>query len=457
MNWFTSSGFLKAAVESATNLTKSLIQEEYVDDSDADDSPAVPRLKPQSTSPITEEEESVGITPQLIDFVNNVLLYPKTFTDFPLDNQIKDQIILAEWQEKHARFIIQRVPELDAVRFKLCPTKMPDNAFWHIYFILVRTKLSNKLEQNTIRKPPPTDNQNADESKLKKSSNPTTPTAKIPTSLLLPLSPILDLINTNENAEAPSSAQPELSPRTQELEEYFENLWKDDLNSSLEALEQHPNYIDPEKDNYFVLDISFEDFVKGKVTSYPPSPKKLSPRPKNEKSIPSKAAKVIRSLTSSLIDDSNEASLPPTSPRQSTSAPELTRSSSGTLKQDDVQPVNATETTTPITSQTEQTTPQEASIEEMSFTTEENVNQQETATPQIEYQEPIEPSQKEQTTPEETSFEEHSSTAQDSFSTGGNIDSSQATVTSTPTTNESLQDVISSLMQDDVPSNSSAL
>lgn len=91
MNWFSSSGFLKAAVESATNLTKSLIQDDFIEDSDADDSPAVPRLK-QSNSLPNEDEEEAGITPQLIEFVHNVLLYPKTFTDFPLDAQIKGNI-----------------------------------------------------------------------------------------------------------------------------------------------------------------------------------------------------------------------------------------------------------------------------------------------------------------------------------------------------------------------------
>lgn len=93
MNWLSSSGFLKAAVESATHLTKSLIQEDYIEDSDADDSPQVPRQK-LSNSDITEEEESVGITSELIEFVHNVLLYPKTFIDFPLEGEIKGKIII---------------------------------------------------------------------------------------------------------------------------------------------------------------------------------------------------------------------------------------------------------------------------------------------------------------------------------------------------------------------------
>lgn len=391
---------------------------------------------------------------------------------------------------------------------------MPDNAFWHIYFILVRTKLSDKLVTDITKKPTTTKENEEPQPKPSSSSNPASPTsAKIPNSLLLPLSPILDLMNTNENGEA--TANSELTPRTQELEEYFESLWKDDLNHSLESLEQHPNYIDPERDNYFVTDISFEDFVKGKVTSYPPSPKKLSPKPKHEKSIPSKAAKVIRSLTNSLLDESPSAPLNTSSNvhAQNSSNEGLTKSASDSLQTTQELENVPSPTTQEQTNQSEQTpqetqpqetvTPQESTpiqsptqqdqtssaepIQQESWPTDDQ-EQSSTAepTPQEQEQTSSEPIQQEQTSVEPTQQEQEQTPAESLQQESSSIQQEQSSpeptqqeqtspeptpqdsqqeadsVQETPhksvtietqATNESLQDVISSLMQDDVTSN----
>ena len=48
---------------------------------------------------------------------------------------------LSPWQERHALCALQAVPELDELRFVLCPRRMRDRLFWACYFRLARGRL----------------------------------------------------------------------------------------------------------------------------------------------------------------------------------------------------------------------------------------------------------------------------------------------------------------------------
>ncbi|WIA15278.1 hypothetical protein OEZ85_001949 [Tetradesmus obliquus] len=84
-----------------------------------------------------------GITPELGQFVRS-LTY-STFSDYPLDSldipaAAADQK-LSSWQETHARLLLQQVPQLQDLRFVLCPKRMDEYVFWTIYFTLCKRYL----------------------------------------------------------------------------------------------------------------------------------------------------------------------------------------------------------------------------------------------------------------------------------------------------------------------------
>eukprot|EP00879_Flechtneria_rotunda_P012178 GHRR01012719.1.p2 GENE.GHRR01012719.1~~GHRR01012719.1.p2 ORF type:complete len:151 (+),score=74.90 GHRR01012719.1:179-631(+) len=79
--------------------------------------------QPQAQSAKAADPLQYGITPELQQFVRS-LTY-STFSDYPLDsldlpsNPAEQQ--LGQWQEMHARLVLQQVPQLQDLRFVLCP------------------------------------------------------------------------------------------------------------------------------------------------------------------------------------------------------------------------------------------------------------------------------------------------------------------------------------------------
>jgi len=140
----------------ASTFTKNLATEEIEQDIEND------RQKH-----LEEELISVGITKPLLEFVENICQYPKTFVDFPVEEsftptpqqmnsktdistptvgeQTRSIYILSPWQEQHARLILHQVKDLQKLRFKLCPSHLKEDAFWRIYFLLVRNYISRDL------------------------------------------------------------------------------------------------------------------------------------------------------------------------------------------------------------------------------------------------------------------------------------------------------------------------
>lgn len=49
-------------------------------------------------------------------------------------------------QEKHCSLILDVVPEMNHLRYKLTPRVLKEEQFWRIYFILVRSKLKWDVE-----------------------------------------------------------------------------------------------------------------------------------------------------------------------------------------------------------------------------------------------------------------------------------------------------------------------
>ncbi|KAJ4847599.1 hypothetical protein Tsubulata_013919 [Turnera subulata] len=107
-----------------------------------------------------QEEEFHGITEQLINHVKTFAL--DTFKNFPLQEDegttLSDQNSttaamtrgtianvredLSEWQERHATLVLSKVKELRQLRFTLCPRHMKERRFWRIYFLLVKSHVT---------------------------------------------------------------------------------------------------------------------------------------------------------------------------------------------------------------------------------------------------------------------------------------------------------------------------
>jgi len=160
-------------------------------------------------------EESVGITPSLKEFVQNICEHPNTWLEFPLEKS-QESIVLSDWQERHARLMLNQVDELGELRFQLCPSHLKDERFWKIYFLLVQNKIG-----------------------------PISFNEKIPTS--------------------PSSKRSkEQNTSSQSIEDYYDEMFQDSINNSM----SFDSGIDEKEDNYYekfsgdlLADLSFE---KGK-------------------------------------------------------------------------------------------------------------------------------------------------------------------------------------------------
>ncbi|KAK4768135.1 hypothetical protein SAY87_003276 [Trapa incisa] len=93
--------------------------------------------------------EKFGVTDELREFVKEI--NSTTFQDFPLPDDSEMSNVpavlnvrqdLTEFQEKHAKLVLQSVKEISKLRYELCPRVMKERKFWRIYFILVNNHLT---------------------------------------------------------------------------------------------------------------------------------------------------------------------------------------------------------------------------------------------------------------------------------------------------------------------------
>eukprot|EP00892_Ulva_mutabilis_P010719 jgi/Ulvmu1/8019/UM004_0256.1 len=80
----------------------------------------------------------VGITDQVLAVVRSL-----TYASFDRDSDlgISDAPSMEPWQVEHATAILVECPELDSLRFTLCPKRMSEAQFWAVYFELVDKSL----------------------------------------------------------------------------------------------------------------------------------------------------------------------------------------------------------------------------------------------------------------------------------------------------------------------------
>uniref|UniRef100_A0ACD5V4T3 Uncharacterized protein n=2 Tax=Avena sativa TaxID=4498 RepID=A0ACD5V4T3_AVESA len=88
-----------------------------------------------------KEEEELGVTPQLLDFLRT--LSPDAFKSSAVQLNQGDSAEavgeLSDWQQRHAVLVLGRAKELAKIRYDLCPRHMKDKQFWTVYFLLSRS------------------------------------------------------------------------------------------------------------------------------------------------------------------------------------------------------------------------------------------------------------------------------------------------------------------------------
>ncbi|XP_042047298.1 uncharacterized protein LOC121793367 [Salvia splendens] len=89
-----------------------------------------------------EEEDGLGISDEILDFVSKISRRRELWTDFPLSLP-DDDFHLSDYQREHAENIEHLVPDFETLRQIIC-TQMRTEKFWLIYFILLLPRLNDK-------------------------------------------------------------------------------------------------------------------------------------------------------------------------------------------------------------------------------------------------------------------------------------------------------------------------
>jgi hypothetical protein len=88
------------------------------------------------------DEESIGVTDDVLQFVRDIATHPGTWLHFPLPEDEHDEDFnLSDAQQQHAMAVERLVPSLAALRIELCPSYISEPCFWKIYFVLLHPRL----------------------------------------------------------------------------------------------------------------------------------------------------------------------------------------------------------------------------------------------------------------------------------------------------------------------------
>lgn len=90
----------------------------------------------------TEEERVLGVTPALVAAVAELVRHPLTFVELPVEQLCAEGAAtmggLSDAQRRHATLAEARCAGLAQLRRRLVPHAMTEEAFWLVYFLLVR-------------------------------------------------------------------------------------------------------------------------------------------------------------------------------------------------------------------------------------------------------------------------------------------------------------------------------
>jgi len=214
----------------------------------------VPEADPNTPGDQEEDLVDFGIEPTIVEFVENICNHPNTFRDFPVENYGISPKKLTPKQERHAVIMLDKVPELSKLRYKLCPGHMKEEMFWRVYFLLLQNKIgyifSDEVEEEQ-------------EASVDKNSNNEAPAANAesgPTEHeVVDGKPIPDnsyitpdnkrKIKPRSNSINPST--PTVPQTPSEMEDYFEKIWTPSTTPVDEGIEpDYDSYFSPQRLTY---------------------------------------------------------------------------------------------------------------------------------------------------------------------------------------------------------------
>src|SRR5687767_14328243 len=133
----------ESTFKSVTQLiSKSLTEEEDVEEYEEEGEEEEGENKVTVDEDKDSEEDELCIDSELLEFVENLCLHPKTFLDFPSDELSKEQEHeLNDWEVRHVTSMLSKVDSLRTLRLKLCPSHLSDLSFWRIYFLLIHNRI----------------------------------------------------------------------------------------------------------------------------------------------------------------------------------------------------------------------------------------------------------------------------------------------------------------------------
>lgn len=96
-----------------------------------------------------DDDEGVGLSEEVVSFVEHISERPELWTDFPLS--LGNDFYMSDIQKEHVAAIEEMVPSIAALRHDICKF-VNEDIFWMIYFILLLPRL-NEYEAKLLSTP----------------------------------------------------------------------------------------------------------------------------------------------------------------------------------------------------------------------------------------------------------------------------------------------------------------
>ncbi|KAL5697896.1 hypothetical protein ACHQM5_028999 [Ranunculus cassubicifolius] len=119
------------AVNEITRLASNILQ--FDEGGDDDDQ--------ESEEEEEDESEVVGVTEEVLEFIEEISVRQECWIDFPISLNDYD-FDMSNVQKDHVSAVEHFCPSLIDLRMKLCPSHLREEHFWMIYFILLHPRLN---------------------------------------------------------------------------------------------------------------------------------------------------------------------------------------------------------------------------------------------------------------------------------------------------------------------------